>query len=274
MSQWLQLREMRNQFSHEYPDDPEIQASLLNKAFALAGANRSGSWQPPRTTDTGGLTKMRNSIGVRPLNPLKGLTPPTIKGLTPPTIRPAALKRCQKRALASVRPADPGRPERWHPGSPGTRRARPSGPACPAGLPPGGDSSRSVAPGWRSIWHTGECSADPPAPRRDRQWPGQSGHCHLQTDAASQTRSVPGPPERGGPVQDHDGWTRTTRGTSQPRAPSHPSAAPRNAPWDDQGDPTPPASARLRATGRAAASPPRRQPQGTAISAIETVFRH
>ncbi|MFC2993638.1 MULTISPECIES: hypothetical protein [Halomonas] len=29
---------MRNQFSHEYPDDPEIQASLLNKAFALAGA--------------------------------------------------------------------------------------------------------------------------------------------------------------------------------------------------------------------------------------------
>lgn len=36
-SQWLQLREMRNQFSHEYPDDPDIQASLLNKAFGLAG---------------------------------------------------------------------------------------------------------------------------------------------------------------------------------------------------------------------------------------------
>jgi len=35
-SQWLQLREMRNQFSHEYPDDPAIQASLLNKAFGLA----------------------------------------------------------------------------------------------------------------------------------------------------------------------------------------------------------------------------------------------
>ena len=38
VSQWLQFREMRNQFSHEYPDDPEIQASLLNKAFGLAGA--------------------------------------------------------------------------------------------------------------------------------------------------------------------------------------------------------------------------------------------
>lgn len=36
-AQWLQLREMRNQFSHEYPDDPAIQASLLNKAFGLAG---------------------------------------------------------------------------------------------------------------------------------------------------------------------------------------------------------------------------------------------
>ena len=30
------LREMRNSFSHEYPDEPEIQASLLNKAFLLA----------------------------------------------------------------------------------------------------------------------------------------------------------------------------------------------------------------------------------------------
>ncbi|PXX95628.1 hypothetical protein [Halomonas sp. LBP4] len=36
-SDWLRLREMRNQFSHDYPDDPEIQASLLNKAFTLAG---------------------------------------------------------------------------------------------------------------------------------------------------------------------------------------------------------------------------------------------
>lgn len=35
-SQWLLLREMRNQFAHDYPDDPEIQAGLLNKAFGLA----------------------------------------------------------------------------------------------------------------------------------------------------------------------------------------------------------------------------------------------
>lgn len=33
---WLVLREMRNSFSHEYPDDPAIQAALLNKAFVLA----------------------------------------------------------------------------------------------------------------------------------------------------------------------------------------------------------------------------------------------
>lgn len=26
---------MRNQFAHDYPDDPEIQASLLNKAFDM-----------------------------------------------------------------------------------------------------------------------------------------------------------------------------------------------------------------------------------------------
>ena len=35
-SQWLLLREMRNQFAHDYPADPEIQAGLLNKAYALA----------------------------------------------------------------------------------------------------------------------------------------------------------------------------------------------------------------------------------------------
>ncbi|WP_151703779.1 hypothetical protein [Nitrincola alkalilacustris] len=34
--QWLLLREMRNQFAHDYPEDPEIQASLLNKAFSQA----------------------------------------------------------------------------------------------------------------------------------------------------------------------------------------------------------------------------------------------
>ncbi|MDQ6994806.1 MAG: hypothetical protein Q9M18_04340 [Mariprofundaceae bacterium] len=33
---WLILAEMRNSFSHEYPDEPEIQASLLNKSFVLA----------------------------------------------------------------------------------------------------------------------------------------------------------------------------------------------------------------------------------------------
>jgi hypothetical protein len=36
VEQWLKLREMRNQFAHDYPDDPEIQSSLLNKAFVMA----------------------------------------------------------------------------------------------------------------------------------------------------------------------------------------------------------------------------------------------
>lgn len=30
---WMMLREMRNQFAHDYPEEPEIQASLLDKAF-------------------------------------------------------------------------------------------------------------------------------------------------------------------------------------------------------------------------------------------------
>ena len=34
--QWLKLREMRNQFAHDYPEDPFIQASLLNKSFSMA----------------------------------------------------------------------------------------------------------------------------------------------------------------------------------------------------------------------------------------------
>lgn len=34
--EWLLLREMRNQFAHDYPEEPEIQASLLNKAFGLS----------------------------------------------------------------------------------------------------------------------------------------------------------------------------------------------------------------------------------------------
>jgi DnaJ-domain-containing protein 1 len=33
---WLLLREMRNAFSHEYPDDLALQAAILNKAFELA----------------------------------------------------------------------------------------------------------------------------------------------------------------------------------------------------------------------------------------------
>lgn len=32
-AEWLELREMRNQLAHEYPDDPAIQSSLLNKAY-------------------------------------------------------------------------------------------------------------------------------------------------------------------------------------------------------------------------------------------------
>ncbi|MET4161004.1 hypothetical protein ABIE61_000826 [Marinobacterium sp. MBR-111] len=35
-NEWLQLREMRNQFAHDYPEDSDIQASLLNKAFGLS----------------------------------------------------------------------------------------------------------------------------------------------------------------------------------------------------------------------------------------------
>ena len=34
--QWLILREMRNEFSHDYPDDPAIQSAILNKAYSLA----------------------------------------------------------------------------------------------------------------------------------------------------------------------------------------------------------------------------------------------
>jgi len=36
VSDWLVLREMRNAFSHEYPDEPEIQVAIINKAFVLA----------------------------------------------------------------------------------------------------------------------------------------------------------------------------------------------------------------------------------------------
>jgi hypothetical protein len=33
---WLVLREMRNQFGHDYPEDPDIQCAFLNEAFSLA----------------------------------------------------------------------------------------------------------------------------------------------------------------------------------------------------------------------------------------------
>lgn len=33
---WLLLREMRNAFSHEYPDDTELQSATINKAIVLA----------------------------------------------------------------------------------------------------------------------------------------------------------------------------------------------------------------------------------------------
>jgi hypothetical protein len=33
---WLLLREMRNEFPHDYPDDPAIQLAILNKAYNLA----------------------------------------------------------------------------------------------------------------------------------------------------------------------------------------------------------------------------------------------
>ena len=34
--EWLLLREVRNAFSHDYPDDSELQASALNQAYLLA----------------------------------------------------------------------------------------------------------------------------------------------------------------------------------------------------------------------------------------------
>jgi len=36
VSEWLVLREMRNAFSHEYPEDADIQAAIINKSFSLA----------------------------------------------------------------------------------------------------------------------------------------------------------------------------------------------------------------------------------------------
>lgn len=36
--EWLMLREMRNAFAHDYPEEPEIQTAILNKAYGLAGS--------------------------------------------------------------------------------------------------------------------------------------------------------------------------------------------------------------------------------------------
>ncbi|SEG41672.1 Cthe_2314 family HEPN domain-containing protein [Oceanospirillum linum] len=33
--QWLVFREMRNQFAHDYPTDPNMQSGLLNQAFDM-----------------------------------------------------------------------------------------------------------------------------------------------------------------------------------------------------------------------------------------------
>ncbi len=33
---WLLIREIRNSFSHDYPDDLELQAAMLNKCYELA----------------------------------------------------------------------------------------------------------------------------------------------------------------------------------------------------------------------------------------------
>lgn len=33
VNEWLELREIRNQFAHDYPDDPQLQAGMLNKAM-------------------------------------------------------------------------------------------------------------------------------------------------------------------------------------------------------------------------------------------------
>ncbi|PPD49186.1 MAG: hypothetical protein CTY13_03815 [Methylobacter sp.] len=34
--EWLLMREVRNSFSHDYPDDPKLQAAMLNKSYELA----------------------------------------------------------------------------------------------------------------------------------------------------------------------------------------------------------------------------------------------
>lgn len=36
VDEWLELREMHNAFAHDYPEDSELQAAVLNRAFAAA----------------------------------------------------------------------------------------------------------------------------------------------------------------------------------------------------------------------------------------------
>ena len=36
VEEWLELRQMRNAFAHDYPDNSELQAAVLNHAFSAA----------------------------------------------------------------------------------------------------------------------------------------------------------------------------------------------------------------------------------------------
>jgi hypothetical protein len=36
VDEWLELRELRNAFAHDYPEDSELQAATLNRAFSAA----------------------------------------------------------------------------------------------------------------------------------------------------------------------------------------------------------------------------------------------
>lgn len=37
VDEWLELREMRNAFAYDYPEDGELQAATLNRVFAAGG---------------------------------------------------------------------------------------------------------------------------------------------------------------------------------------------------------------------------------------------
>ena len=36
VDEWLELREMRNSFAHDYPEDSELQAAILNRALSAS----------------------------------------------------------------------------------------------------------------------------------------------------------------------------------------------------------------------------------------------